>query len=80
MMCLLIQEFEAIQAGIDLTRHKIYLNYGPSSGTLHNGTYHPNRCVYIIPETNPFYSWYIMKGIGKNHNFDPTVLEKNGWL
>lgn len=80
MMCLLVQEFEAVQAGVNMATQRVYMHYGPSSGTLHNGVYHPNRCVYIIPETDPLYSWYSIKQIGHHHYFDDAVAHKQGWI
>lgn len=83
MRTLLIREYDIHAHGLDPSKFKdsqIYLEYGPSAGMTGPYGYHPNRMVYIIPETDPWFSVYSIKGIGHHHTFDDQVLRQNGWL
>lgn len=83
MRVLLIREYDILAHDLDPKHFKpnqIYLQYGPSAGMMGPYGYHPNRMIYIIPETNPWFSYYSLKGIGYYHTFDHKILEENGWL
>jgi len=83
MRTLLISEYEILAHDLDATNfsnRQIYMHYGPSAKMAGALGYHPNRMIYIIPETDPWFTVYSLKGIGQHHTFDTEVLERNGWI
>lgn len=82
MNCILLQEYEVI--GNNLT-HMVadfsnYMNYHQSSTMVGPWGHHPNRCVYIVPETNKWYLWLQTMNLGRVHEFEQSVLESRGWV
>lgn len=82
MKCLLLQEYEVFAHNLDhmINDFKNYMSYGAKSVMAGPYGYHPNRCVYIIPETNKWYLWLKIMNIGRDHIFEKQVLEARGWI
>jgi len=82
MNCLLIQEYEVITRGLNymVKDFKNYMEYSREAMMMGPWGYHPNRCVYIVPETNKWYLWLQTMGVGRVHLFDQGVLESRGWI
>lgn len=73
MRTLLISEYEILAHGLDpknFLHKQIYMSFGPSAAMAGPMGYHPNRMIYVIPETDVWFTVYSLKGIGQHHTID----------
>lgn len=82
MKCLMIDEYRAIENNIlDKLKDKIvYQSYHPNATMVGPIGHHPNRCIYMIPESDPYYSLWSIKGIGWQAEFSDEIARNKGWI
>lgn len=82
MKCLLIQEYDVFAHNLhsEVINFKLYNQYGPSATMLGPYGHHPNRCVYMVPESFKWFPIWVLRGIGQVHEFDDSVAKARGLI
>jgi len=82
MKCLLLREYDVYAHNLhdEIADFKLYLQYGPSATMLGPWGHHPNRCIYLVPDSHKQYIFWQLKGIGVPHEFNDEVARANGWI